>query len=71
MIDVMSKKTWYFVFSGLVIIPGVVALIIWGLNLGIDFTGGTLVELSFLNKINKEDTLLSLDHNSYTGNYIF
>jgi len=64
MIDVMSKKTWYFVFSGLVIIPGVVALIIWGLNLGIDFTGGTLVELSFQNKINKNSLETVIEKNN-------
>ncbi|MDP2720679.1 MAG: protein translocase subunit SecF [bacterium] len=60
----MSKKTWYFVFSGLVIIPGVVALIIWGLNLGIDFTGGTLIELSFQNKVNKTSLETAIEKNN-------
>jgi preprotein translocase subunit SecF len=30
-----------------VIIPGIVALILWGLPVGIDFTGGSLLEISF------------------------
>lgn len=47
MFDVVGKKIWYFVFSAIMIIPGVVALAVWGLNLGVDFTGGTLLELSF------------------------
>jgi preprotein translocase subunit SecF len=51
--NVVGKKIWYFVFSGLVIIPGIVALALWGLNLGVDFTGGTLLELGFEKQIDK------------------
>src|SRR4030067_1841914 len=53
MVDIVGKKKWYFAFSALVLVPGIVALFLWRLNLGVDFTGGTLVELSFPNKINK------------------
>ncbi|OGY25132.1 MAG: protein-export membrane protein SecF [Candidatus Woykebacteria bacterium RBG_16_43_9] len=60
----MDKKKWYFAFSGLIIIPGIIALIIWGLNLGIDFTGGTLVELSFQNKINKTSLETAIEKNN-------
>ena len=37
----------YFGISLLVIIPGILALLIWGLPLGIDFTGGSLLEVKF------------------------
>jgi len=37
----------YFAISLAVIIPGILALIIWGLPLGIDFTGGSLLEVKF------------------------
>ena len=40
----------FFAISGLVIVPGLLALIFWQLNLGIDFTGGTTVDLRFANK---------------------
>jgi len=49
MFDVVGKRNWFFAFSGLVIIPGMIALFLWGLKLGIDFTGGTLWELEFKN----------------------
>lgn len=43
-----SKYIWlYFILSGLVIIPGLVALVRFGLKPSIDFAGGTLVELKF------------------------
>lgn len=49
----MGKKKIYFAFSGFLVAIGVVALIIYGLNLGVDFTGGTLMELSFEKAIDK------------------
>lgn len=42
-------KKWWFIVSGLIIIPGVISLSLWGLKFGLDFTGGTLIELSFDN----------------------
>ncbi len=42
-----SKFIWfYFLLSGFVIIPGIFSLINWGLRPSIDFTGGTLLEVS-------------------------
>ncbi len=37
----------FFAISGAVIVPGLLALLAFGLNLGIDFTGGTTVDLRF------------------------
>jgi preprotein translocase SecF subunit len=45
--NLVSKRYWFFALSLLVIIPGLVALIIWHLNLGIDFTGGSVIQLQF------------------------
>lgn len=42
-----SKYIWlYFLLSGLVIIPGIFSLVTWGLRPAIDFTGGTLLEVT-------------------------
>ncbi len=43
----MRFKGWYFIFSTLIILPGLYFLIISGLKLGIDFTGGALIEYKF------------------------
>ncbi len=45
--NLIKYRYLYFGISLLVIIPGVIALIIWGLPLGIDFTGGSLLEVKF------------------------
>ncbi len=41
---IKHRKIWY-IISLLVIVPGLVSLALQGLNLGIDFTGGNLVEI--------------------------
>ena len=47
MFDIVRRRYWYFGLSLLVIVPGVIALALWGLPLAIDYTGGTLLELQF------------------------
>jgi preprotein translocase subunit SecF len=47
MIDIVGKRYWFFGLSLLVIIPGMIALAIWGLPLAIDYTGGSLLEVTF------------------------
>lgn len=44
---IQKRKIWY-VFSGLLVAAAIAALSIWGVKLGIDFTGGTLMEVTFL-----------------------
>lgn len=56
------NKLW-FLISALLIIPGIIAMSIWGLNLGIDFKGGTVTEVKFTKQVDKttiEDSLKSL-----------
>lgn len=45
--DIIGKKYWWFAISLLLIIPGLISMAIQGFNLGIDFTGGTLLDLKF------------------------
>jgi preprotein translocase subunit SecF len=45
MLDLVGKRKRWFLISLLLMLPGVLSLIFNGLNLGIDFTGGTSWEL--------------------------
>ncbi len=45
LIDIVGRRYVFFAISLLVIIPGLLALGVWGLKLGIDFTGGTFWEV--------------------------
>lgn len=45
--NLIKYKNYFFAISLIVIIPGIIALSIWGLRLGIDFAGGSLWEIAF------------------------
>jgi preprotein translocase subunit SecF len=47
MINILGKRYLFFLISLLVILPGMVALVIWKFPLAIDFTGGSLLEIKF------------------------
>lgn len=45
--DITGRKLWYFLFSGVLIVPGLVFLALGGLKPGIEFQGGTLLDVRF------------------------
>ncbi len=57
MFDFVNKRKWYFTASGVVILIGIIALIISGLNLGLDFKPGTTMTLVFKESVESEDLL--------------
>jgi len=46
MIDLIKYRKWWYLLSLLIIVPGTISLVIWGLKPSIDFTGGTQIEFS-------------------------
>ena len=47
MIDIVNKRKWFFLISILLLIPGIISMIVFGFKLGIDFSSGTIMTLSF------------------------
>ncbi len=45
--NILSKRYWFFAFSLLLIVPGLIILAVKGMPLSIDFTGGTMLQLQF------------------------
>jgi preprotein translocase subunit SecF len=50
-IDFMGKRKIFYTISLSVILAGIISISIKGLNLGLDFTGGTLLQLKFNEKM--------------------
>lgn len=55
MIQIIKYKYVYLIFSAILLIPGIISLGVNGLNLSIDFTGGSLFKYQFSGEVNKED----------------
>ena len=45
--DIAGKRKLWFLISMLVIVPGLLCMFMRGFNFGIDFTGGTIIDLKF------------------------
>ena len=63
MLDIVGKRGWYFLFSALVIIPGLLSMILppggWltlnsGLRPGIDFTSGSVMDITFTKEVTQD-----------------
>jgi len=65
MIRFIQRRFWSYIFSGALIAISIVSLTLWGLRLGIDFTGGSLWEIEFANErptnADLQQTLAPLD----------
>ena len=47
MFDIVGKRRWYFAFSALITIPGLIFIILGGLKPSVDFTGGTVWQVRY------------------------
>jgi len=55
MLDIVGKRFWFFLIAGIIIITGIVSLIIFGLRPGIEFTSGSIMTVSFEQKVEQAD----------------
>ncbi len=58
-IDFVAHRKKYFLGSGILIVAGLISMLIAGLNLSIDFTSGTRVEVNTVESITEEE---AFDH---------
>jgi len=47
MYDIVGKRNWYFAFSALITIPGLIFILLGGLKPSVDYTGGTVWQVRY------------------------
>lgn len=63
--DFLGKRRMALVLSVIVIVISIVAIAVRGLNFGIDFTGGTLVEVGYNNPVEIQSVRSSLESDGF------
>jgi preprotein translocase subunit SecF len=66
MYDIVGKRNWYFAFSALLTIPGLVFIILGGLRPSIDFTGGTQWEVRYADEPTSAEMTAALEEFGHT-----
>jgi SecD/SecF fusion protein len=59
--DIVKNRNWYFLGSLAVIIPGILAILFWGFNLGIDFKGGNVIDVGFAKNVSQAQVEAVMD----------
>ena len=59
--DIVKNRNWFFAGSLAVIIPGILAILLWGFNLGIDFKGGNVIDVGFAKSVTQAQVTAVMD----------
>jgi preprotein translocase subunit SecF len=65
MIDVVAKRKLWYLISALLIVPGLISLAVYRIDLGIDFTGGTVWEFQPAQEVSADEVRAILDENGF------
>ena len=65
MFDIIGKRFWYFLISGIVIFAGIIAILVYGLKPGIEFMSGSEVTVSFEQPVDKQQVIQALAELGY------
>ena len=66
-IDFVGKRKFAMIFSAVLLVLSIASLSFQGLKFGIDFTGGTLIELGYEKTADLEDIRLKLSEGDFKG----
>ncbi|MDC0963391.1 protein translocase subunit SecF [Candidatus Pseudothioglobus singularis] len=66
-IDFVGKRKYAMVFSAVLLVLSIASISFQGLKFGIDFTGGTLIELGYEKTADLEDIRLKLSEGDFKG----
>ena len=67
MFDVIGKRYWYFLISGIIILVGIIGLAVFGLKPGIEFKSGSEITVTFAQPVDKQQLIQVLADIGYGG----
>ena len=66
MLDIIGKRFRFFLISGVIILIGIISLAIFGLPAGIEFSSGSMLAVSFEEKVEHAPFQQEIDNLGYT-----
>ena len=67
MINIINKRYWFFLVSGIAIVASIVFLAVFGLKPGIDFSSGSAWTISFPQPVDGRELSAELDNLGYSN----
>ncbi len=67
MFDIVGKRFWFFLISGVVILIAIISLVTFGLKLGIEFSKGSMLTVSFEKEVDQDELMQELANSGYTN----
>ncbi len=67
MFDIVGKRFWFFLISGVVILIAIISLVTFGLKSGIEFSSGSIVTVSFEQEVDQGDLTQELASLGYAN----
>ena len=65
--DIIGKRRWFFIITGLVLVACVIFLAVFGLKAGVEFSSGSVLTVGFDQKMNKQEIEDELTKLGYTN----
>src|SRR3989338_3842534 len=65
MFDIIGKRFWFFLISGVIILAGIVSMFAYGLDPGIEFKSGSEVTIEFDKPVEKQQVTQALTELGY------
>ena len=67
MFDITGRRFWFFLISGAVMLIGIISLAVFGLRTGIEFSSGSMMRLSFEQKVDQGELRQELTSLGYAN----
>lgn len=68
--DIVGHRKWWFCLSGLLVLIALICIVVKGFNFGIDFTGGTILDLKFAQPVTVAQVRTGLEQDGLQSSVI-